>query len=337
MPIKIDIQENILLAPFTTFKIGGPAKFFVEVAAEEELLEALNYAKENNLEIFVLGGGSNILVSDEGFSGLVIRIQATSYKIQDTNLECGAGLLLSEAVRLARENSLSGLEWAAGIPGAVGGAVRGNAGAYGSEIKNSVEGVKVLEISKIQKTITKQIPNSKFQIPNPPAGEAGKFQISNYKLQNCDFSYRNSIFKQNKNLIVLSCVLNLQKGDKNEIEGKIREVIRKRTAKIPKESSPGSFFQNPTVSDSDLIKRFEHDTNCQCRDNKIPAGWLIDELGLRGKRIGDIMVSEKHGNFVINLGAGKAQDVVMLSSLIKMKVRDEFGVQLKEEIQYVGF
>ena len=338
--MSIEIRENVPLTPLTSFKIGGPARFFTEVSSEEEILEAVNYAGENGLEIFVMAGGSNILVSDDGFSGLVIKIKNVTCEVQDFSLTCEAGLSLSEAVSKARENSLSGLEWAAGIPGSVGGAVRGNVGAYGSEIKDSITSVKALEIPDLLNKIT----NSKLQIPN-------KFQ--NPKLKNLTnkesrFSYRSSIFKENKNLIVLSCVLKLQKGEKGEIEEKMREVIRKRSEKIPKEPSPGSFFQNPETDNEELIRKFEIDTGKKVTDHvsayqysgnkiKIPASWLIEEAGLKGKKMGGVMVSEKHANFVVNLGTGKAQDVIMLASLIKMKIRDEFGIQLKEEVQLVGF
>jgi UDP-N-acetylmuramate dehydrogenase len=318
MPMKITIQENITLAPLTTFKIGGLARFFVEVSSEEELVEALQYAKDNNLQFFILGGGSNILVSDEGFDGLVISMQDARYKIQDTKIECGAGLTLSEIVRLARENSLTGLEWAAGIPGTIGGAIRGNAGIPSGCMADSIESVRVIEISNYQ----------------------NEALIANYKLQDCKFVYRDSIFKHDKNKIILSCVLKLKEGDAEEINKKVKEIIEKRSKAVhpnPKEPSSGSFFKNPKVSNLELMASFEKDTGQKVIDGKIPAGWLIDEVGLRGKKMGGVMVSEKHGNFVINLGAGKAQDVVVLASLIKMKVRNQFGVQLKEEIQYVGF
>ena len=315
----IKIQENVPLAPLTTFKIGGPARFFVEVSAEEALSEALRYAKDNNLKIFILGGGSNILISDDGFDGLVVRFKSGNPKAKplvtqrlSLGVECWSGDNLSSVVNFCRDNSLAGLEWAVGIPGSVGGAIRGNVGAYGGEIKDCVESVKVLDL-------------------------AGDSDCRVFENGSCQFSYRNSAFKQNPNLIVLSCILKLEKGDKNEIEAKMKEVIGKRTQKIPTDFSPGSFFQNPTVTDKNLIARFEKDMEVSCRDNKLPAGWLIDEVGLRGKKIGGAMVSDKHANFVINIGGAKAQDVVMLASFIKMKVRDELGVQMKEEIQYVGF
>ncbi|MDQ1284293.1 MAG: UDP-N-acetylmuramate dehydrogenase, partial [Patescibacteria group bacterium] len=229
--------------------------------------------------------------------------------------------------------------------GTVGGAVRGNAGAYGSSMGDCVESVRVLEISNSPNSSNSpnKIPNSKFQIPNKfkiqnsKAKASSELKITNYDLPQCEFFYRDSIFKQNPNSIILSVVIKLEKREKAEIENKIREIIKKRSEKVPQDRSAGSFFQNPTVKNPELIKKFEKDAGCSSRDGKIPAGWLIDEAGLRGKKIGGAAVSEKHCNFVVNLGGAKAQDVVMLASYIKTKVRDELGVELKEEVQYVGF
>jgi UDP-N-acetylmuramate dehydrogenase len=310
----LKIQQNILLAPYTTFKIGGPARYFVEARDEEELLEAIRFAQENNLEIFILGGGSNILVNDDGFDGLVIHIQNTKYQIQNTTMQCDAGLPLSEAVRLAKENSLTGLEWAAGIPGTVGGAIRGNAGAYGGTMGEITESVRFLDINTELICVASGI-NS----------------------EECKFCYRDSIFKQNKNLIILSATIKLQKGDKSAIENKIKDIIKQRAEKLPKSPSAGSFFLNPIVKDKELIARFEREKGLKCRDNTLPAGWLIAEVGLRGKQIGGAAVSQEHANFVVNLGSATAQDVLAILSFVKMKVRDELGVQLREEIKYVGF
>lgn len=310
----INIQENIILAPLTTFKIGGPARFFTEVSSEEELIEALQYARDNDVQFFILGGGSNILVSNEGFDGLVIKMQDTKCEIQKNKIEVSAGTSLGSVVNLAMQNGLTGLEWAAGIPGTVGGAIRGNAGIPLGCVADNVESVKTIVIAS-----------------------GAKKTFSN---KDCQFDYRSSIFKENDDLVIISAVLKLKDGDREEISKKIKEIIEKRSRAVhpnPKEPSSGSFFKNPKVDNSELIASFEKDTGQKVIDGKIPAGWLIDELGLRGKKMGGVMVSEKHGNFVINLGAGKAQDVVMLASLIKMKVRNQFGVQLKEEVQYVGF
>ena len=329
---SVNIQKNIQLAQYTTFKIGGPAKFFCEARNENELEEAIKYARDNKLAAFVMGGGSNILVNDDGFNGLVVRMVSQSkgnqpmVKMRMENgsffLECWAGESLGSLIKLTAEGSLAGLEWAAGIPGTIGGAVRGNAGAFGGQMADSVANVKFLNV-----------PNSPV-----PVSTQDKFQIAEYGTKDCQFSYRDSIFKQKENLVIVSVVLKLAKGDKNEIEGIVKEVIKKRAEKQPRLSfSPGSYFKNPIVDDPGLIARFEQDTGLKCKDNKLPAGWLITEVGLRGKKIGNIQVSGEHGNFLINLGGGKATDVVMLSSLIKQKIRDELGVQLQEEVKYVGF
>jgi UDP-N-acetylmuramate dehydrogenase len=317
----IEIQKNIKLADYSTFKIGGPAKEFVAVQSEEDLKEALEYGENNKLKIFILGGGSNILFSDSGFDGLVIKINNNSYLIQDNQIECGAGLPLSQLVNLAKDNNLSGLEWAVGIPGTVGGAVRGNAGAFGGSMGDIVEKVRVLDIKDKQLNIY----------------DSGK----------CEFGYRNSVFKKNHSLIIVSTEIRLEKGDKEKIDEKMKEIITKRAEKQPKEwkGSAGSFFENPVVDNAELINRFsaqggpaggwEKEREGEVASKRIPAGWLIEEAGLKGKKVGNVAISETNANFIINTGGGTAEEIIMLASIIKQKVRDELGVQLKEEVNYV--
>ncbi|MFZ2226353.1 MAG: UDP-N-acetylmuramate dehydrogenase [Candidatus Moraniibacteriota bacterium] len=304
---SLNIQKNIPLAPFTTFKIGGPASFFVEVKDETELLEALDYAKEKGLEIFMLGGGSNVLFSDNGFDGLVIRMQESK---ED---KYWAGNSLAGLVNFFKENSFTGLEWAMGIPGTIGGAVRGNAGAYGGQMADNLESVRALEIS------------------------ADRSNIREYEKKDCEFGYRDSLFKKNKKIIVLSVKLRLERGRKEAIAEKMQETITKRNVVVPKGLSAGSFFQNPTVENLELRRKFEKDTGAKVQDGKVPAGWLIEEVGFCEKKIGGIVVSGKHANFFINDGTGTAEDVITLSSMIKQKLRKEFDVQIKEEVMYVGF
>lgn len=322
----LKIQKNILLSKHTTFRIGGNAEFFAEVGNEKELKDALAYATKNKLKIFILAGGSNVLFSDEGFDGLVIKLKESSGKNQaietqkSGTIECWAGNSLSGVVNFAKDNSLSGLENLAGIPGTIGGAVRGNAGAFGTSVEDLV-----VEVNAVK------IPNPKSQISN-------KLQISNYKKRKCSFGYRSSIFKKNSSLVIVSVVLKLKKGGKKEIEEKMKEILQKRMEKQPKgwKGSAGSFFKNPVVKNKELIKQFERDTGKKVGDSKLPAGWLIAEAGFLGRKIGDAQVSEDHGNFLINTGKATAQDVIMLASLIKQKVRCEFGVELQEEVQYVS-
>lgn len=336
----INIQEYIPLAKYTTFRIGGPAKYFVEVKNEEELMEALQYAKDNNLEFFILGGGSNLLISDKGFDGLAIQMHNTSFMIHDTFLECGAGVPLAKAIRESISAGLIGLEWGAGIPGTIGGAVCGNAGAYNGDVGSIVDSVRVLDIENIFPA-KKENQNAKIKMQNDPLRQSS-YEASNEKLKiltskECDFSYRDSLFKKNRNLIILSAVLKLQPGNKEEGEKKFKEIISGRISKHPKGFSAGSFFVNPVVKNEKLVLEFEKETGKKSKAGKVPAPWLIERAGLKGKTIGGAKVSEEHANYIVNTGSATAEDIVMLASIIKQQVRDKFGVDLQGEVRYVGF
>lgn len=308
----LNIQKNISLSKYTTFRIGGPARFFVEISTEDELKEALDYAKNNKLNFFILGGGSNLLVSDKGFDGLVIKMKLNDFKIVSTNVEAGSGVALAKLVNSSIAEGLTGMEWAAGIPGTIGGAVRGNAGAFGKAIEDVVDSVKILDTINLQ--------------------------ITTYSKNDCCFGYRSSIFKQNKNLVILSAVFKLQKGEREKSQQEVKEIIMKRISGQPQGmGSAGSFFMNPIVTDEKLRADFEKDTGKKCKDDKLPAGWLIDQMDLRGKKIGGAMVSHEHSNYIVNTGNATAEDVIMLVSIIKQQVRNKFGVQLMEEVQYLGF
>ncbi len=310
----LDIKKNIPLKNYTTFRIGGPAKYFVEVSSKEELLEALNFAKKNNLEFFILGGGSNVLVSDEGYKGLVIKILDTSYKIHNTSIEAGAGISIAKLIKESVKNGLAGLEWTGGLPGSLGGAIRGNAGTFGLSMRDVVESVKVYNIE-----------NQKIE------------EFDNAK---CQFKYRDSIFKKSGNFIILSAVLKLREGDKDELLKKVQESVLWRKSVFPESMSPGSFFKHtaPTEHNLKKIKEIPRFAELKLHEkNTIPTGFVIEECGLKGKKIGGAMVSEKHANFIVNTGGATAEDVIMLASFIKQQVRDKFGIELREEVQYLGF
>ena len=289
---NVKMSKNILLAPYTTFKIGGTAKYFCEARSKEGIIVAITMAKKENLPFFILGNGSNILISDAGFDGLIIKVKSASSrtKIKSNKIYIDSGVLLAKLASESIKAGLSGLEWTIGIPGTVGGAVRGNAGAFGASMSDIVREVKVLNIG------TSQV------------------QILNNK--DCKFGYRDSIFKHDKNLIILSVELKLKKGDREKSEKLIKEYLKQRKQKQPLEyPSVGCIFKNP--------KDFS-------------AGYLIEQCGLKGKKIGEAMISEKHANFIVNAGGAKAEDVVKLINLCKEKVKEKFGVELKEEIEYLG-
>lgn len=310
--------KGIILAPHTTFKIGGPAKYFFEVKTRKELIKALRWAKENKIKYFILGGGSNILFSDKGFNGLVIKLKISDYKLKDKTIIAEAGISLAQLVQISVNNSLTGLEWAVGIPGTLGGAIRGNAGAMGHSISEVIKNVIVL------------VNNKKNQ----------KLKIKKISKKGCKFGYRESIFKRNPNLIILSAEIQLKKGNLKEIQKKINEYLIKRKNQ-PQEPSAGCVFKNVEIAD--LFRSRKSDKEIfkirgqliPVRDGKISAGWLIEQCNLKGKKIGQAKISEKHANFIVNLGKAKAKDVLTLINLIKKRVKNKFGIQLKEEIEII--
>lgn len=308
-----EVLENEPLANHCTFKIGGQARYFFVAKSAEEVKHAVEVAQELNLIFFVLSSGSNVLFSDDGFDGLVIKIQNMKYELQDTKIIVEAGVKLAEVVKVAAEQGLSGLGWAAGIPGTVGGAVRGNAGAYGKATSDAVEEVEVLN---------------------------QKLKVEKYKKEDCKFGYRESIFKKEGG-IVLKIIFKLAPGDKNKIKEEMDKIFAARDGKIPTDPSAGSFFKNIEVTEEiikTIKKNIHEDVPADYLEKrKIPAAWLIEQCDLKGKQIGGAKVSEMHANFIVNAGSATAADVIALASLVKMKVRDEIGIQLQEEVEYVGF
>ena len=310
----IEIKENFSLSELTTFHVGGPARYFSEVKTSQELKEALIWSRENKQPFFVLGGGSNVLFSDNGFPGLVIRLKMDQIRLGEdgTSLIAQSGARLAQLVNMTAEKGLTGLEWAAGIPGTVGGAICGNAGAFGSDMGKNVEQLEIWNVSQ-----------EKLEFKNQ---------------SDCHFAYRSSFFKKNRDQIILSATLRLAKGNVEQIKSQVAENIARRLSKQPKGvMSAGSFFKNPQVFDQALIEKFEKMNNVKAKDHKLPAGWLIDQAELTGKKVDGAMVSLQHGNFIVNTGSAKAENIIILASLIKQKVRNIFGVELEEEVEYVGF
>lgn len=309
-----NVQENVVLANHTTFRIGGPARYFFEAKTREDLQKALKWARENNLPYFILGGGSNLLVNDKGFNGLVIKYQVSSIKYQGNKIRTEAGAPLAKLVMDSVNNNLTGLEWAAGIPGTIAGAVCGNAGAYGHSISENVTGIKAI--------------NSK--------GE----DIS-FNKDDCGFYYRGSIFKDNKEIIILEVELALENDKNGEARETAKEILADRRSKMPAFPSAGSFFKNYVLRKENpekdpLIERFP-ELKSQVRGGKLAAGFLIEQCGLKGKTIGGARISEQHGNFIVNTGKATASDVLALAKICKEKVKEKFGIKLEEETRFLGF
>lgn len=307
-------RSHVPLAQYTTFKIGGKARLFAEVTSAIELAECYERAAKDRLPVFVFSGGSNILFSDRGYPGLVVRLVDGGMRVgENGRISAGAGRDLSELVVSAGKAGLAGLENLAGIPGSVGGAIRGNAGAFGTEIGDMILSVKAFHV------------------------ESG--MVKEYTRAECAFAYRQSFFKGHPKYIVLSAEFRLtSSADPARLAERAQEIRALREKKHPQDVfCAGSFFMNPIVRDEELREEFRKDSGKEPKDDKLPAGWLIDHVGLRGKTIGHAKVSEAHPNYIINTGGATAEEVLTLASIVKQRVRDEARVMLTQEVQLVGF
>lgn len=284
------VRLNEPMSSHTTFRVGGCCDIMIFPNSFETLSRAVNAAKELDICYYILGNGSNVLFSDDGFRGAVIVLGADFSKIT----VCGnvitafAGAMLCRVGRTALENSLAGMEFSYGIPGTVGGAVYMNAGAYGGEIKDIVKSVTCLNSD-------------------------GK--IVTYGCDELDFGYRRSRFSSSGE-IILSADFALSPGDSSLIKAKMDELMERRRSRQPLEyPSAGSTFKRPEGS---------------------YAGMLIEQSGLKGYRVGDAQISEKHANFVINLGNATASDIMKLIEEVKKTVLEKTGYRLECEIRVVG-
>ena len=279
------------MSAHTSFNIGGPADLFVCVGNAESLKAALNILNANSVPVFLLGNGSNLLVSDMGIEGAVLKLVGdfcTCKMISNNEIECGAGVKLAALCSFALEKSLSGMEFAWGIPGTVGGAAYMNAGAYDSVMSNVVVACRHIDLQ----------------------GNEGEYSVNDL-----GYDYRISRY-MNENKIITSVVLKLGKGEPESIKARMDELMGLRKSKQPLEyPSAGSVFKRPAG---------------------YYAGALVDECGLRGKRIGGAMVSEKHAGFIINMGSATCNDVCRLIKEIQDEVFLKTGVKLETEVKAIG-
>lgn len=302
----MNIKQNVPLKDFSNYGIGGYAKFFVEVKNSDDL-KKIDFSKFNKL--LVLGGGTNVLISDDGFNGLVVHNNLKKIDLKGNELHLGAGELIENILNFCIANSLSGLEWAGGLPGTIGGAVRGNAGAFKGEIKDNVFEVESYNIKT--KKFTKR------------------------KNKQCEFGYRMSFYKKNPDEIITSIVLKLAKGKKEEIERLTQEKIDYRFLKHPMEySNIGSTFKNIPLTS--LSEKLINEFTAFIKNDPFPvvlSTKLLALAGLKGKKSGNAQISKKHPNFIVNLGNAKASDVLKLIQLAKKTIKDKWGIDLEEEIQ----
>jgi len=310
------LRQNIPLKDYSNYKIGGNALYFLEAATKEDLLEGLREWKdfskdlpEEKKKVFLLGGGTNILFSDNGFDGLVIKNSIIGIAQDKDEITVGAGTLFSSLVDSCVNNSLSGLEWAGGMPGTVGGAIRGNAGAFGGETKDNVLKVTSINLESLEEVTRDN--------------------------EECQFSYRNSIFKgEAKNEIIISAIFGFSKGSQEKIKEQVIKEVEFRRAKHPLDRpNAGSVFKNIPVES--IPEEYKNEFLQYVKNDPfpvIPTAKIIFLAGLKGKRVGDAIVSEKHTNFIVNLGNATAKDVSDLIKIIKNEVEQKYGIYLEEEI-----
>jgi len=300
------LREQELLSHHTTFRVGGPADWFLAARSQDQLVNALRIATELSLPCFLLGGGSNLLVSDEGFRGLVVRNACESIEFDGTvaHVECGADFL--EFILTCRDQALAGLEFAAGIPGSVGGALYGNAGCYGQDIGSFT----------VECTIATL--------------DGGK--IETHTASWFEFAYRDSRLKREPR-VLLSCVIQLKPGDPAASTKEIDEKLEIRRVKHPQwriEPTAGSYFKNLPPDWQMPGAKLSPGTR------RVAAGQLLDECHCRGMQVGDAKVFEKHANIIVNAGHASAREVLELAELMKARVREKFGVELEEEVMFLG-
>lgn len=344
---NLAIKENIPLAPFTTLQIGGAARFFVDANCEVDVVNAIDFASQKGLEVFILGGGSNLLVSDAGFDGLVIHILINGInqvQVDDERVRVtvGAGEDWDKFVADCVEKRLAGIECLSGIPGSVGGTPVQNVGAYGQEVSETIRSVTCLD-RQTGEVVT--MPNS-----------------------DCGFSYRKSIFNSSMigRFIVLRVEFELISGGSPKLayrelieafDGEMPSIAEVRDAVLrirrgksmvidaedPNSRSAGSFFKNPIISTSELHRISNSFTDApsfsvDSDSVKVPAAWLIENAGFaKGYRIGNVGISTKHTLALVNFGGGSSAEIIELKNSIQMRVFDVFGIRLEPEPIFVGF
>lgn len=293
------LQKNVPLRDFVTFRIGGPAELFFRATSKEDFVAAINYARSAGIPCFVLGGGSNLVVSDAGIDGLVVHNACRDFSLTDegtAQITLSAGHDLGELVKMAYCAGLSGAESFTGIPGSVGGAIYGNAGAYGCSIADVLIDAEVLLADGSVQTV----PNSFFR-----------------------FDYRASLLKSEP-ITVLQARFQFRPGNKEEIHAKMADIMQQRHSKHPDRSvgCAGSFFKNLPPLPGEERRR--------------AAGAVLEQVGAKTMSCGGASVFSKHANFIINEGQATSEDVRKLAQLLKDKVWQNFGIELSEEVLYIG-
>lgn len=306
---ELEVKRSVPLSQYTRFGIGGPADYFVETANETTFLEALKQVTAGSTPFLVLGAGSNLIVHDDGYRGIVLRYTGSELRTEGAHIHTASGVELQHLVDFSIEHGFDGLHTMTGIPGWVGAAIYGNAGAYGHSISEFVRQVRFTD-----------------------AGEVRVFDN-----RQCQFAYRESVFKRHKDWIILSAVLELPSGDPQKLAQEAARILETRNAKYPPSMRcAGSIFKNL------LWAQLPESVQAQVpstivREGKVPSAWFLEQVGAKGMRCGGITVAAYHANLIYNEGGGRAVEICHLIQALKQRVAERFGFELEEEVQYVGY
>ncbi len=306
---ELTVLTRAPLSRYTRFAIGGPADIYAETASAEAFIAALQVARESGQNFVVIGGGTNLIVSDEGFRGIVLRFIAQRILAAANRVVADGGAVLQDLVDFTVDRGLKGLETLAGIPGSVGAAIYGNAGAYGHSISERVRSVRFYD---------------------------GR-DVRVFDQEACEFQYRESIFKRHKDWIVFSTELVLETADAAELRKVADDIVKVRNEKFPVTMKcAGSIFKNLLLADlpDSAVRRVPERV---IREGKVPAAFFLEEVDAKGMTLGDIHVASYHANLIYNAGAGTARDLRSLIAELQARVKEKFGITLEEEVQYVGF
>ena len=305
----VSLTPDAPLSRETRFGIGGPAALLVDALTIESFADALRIVRQSDVPHFVIGGGTNLVVSDSGFDGIALRLLPSSIEREGRSLRVEAGAVLQDVVDRSIECGLKGMETMTGIPGGTGGAIYGNAGAYGHSVQELVETVHFTD------------------------GDA----LRTFTNEECQFRYRESIFKNQKGRIILSAVFRFSEGDPAELAKTAAGIRTIRDAKYPPTMKcAGSIFKNLLLAQLPANVQRQIPANL-VRDGKVPSAWFLEQVDAKGMRAGDIQVATYHANLIYNDGHGTSADLVAVIQDLKKRVRDRFGFDLEEEVQYVGF
>jgi UDP-N-acetylmuramate dehydrogenase len=304
----LTVSENVSLSGLTRFELGGPAALLVDASTADALICAMEIIRGSGARWTLIGGGSNLVVDDSGFDGVVVRYVGARIEIDGGCVRAEAGAQLQNLVDSTIQAGLKGLETMTGIPGWVGGAIYGNAGAYGHSIDERVEWVRFFDGNTL-------------------------VEIDNHA---CEFRYRESVFKRHKDWVVISTALRLSPDQPDVLQASADKILKIRNEKYPPTlRCAGSIFKNLIFSEIPREAQVQVPQQV-IRDGKVPSAYFLEQAGAKGLRQGAIRVADYHANLIYNQGDGTSLDLRTLIDELKSRVLNRFGLLLEEEVQYVG-